>query len=412
MTAPDGELKIVEKLLALQELEGIGDVALLDLARNTRIEKFASGSILRADEHTERRLYLLIGSVTLHTEGKTPQTVEADTERALLSLFRVRTHGLTAHCQSTVELLSIDETIFERHVALIRPNDSGIAVAEYLQDSDEPSIVTEARLDFTHAEVDLPSMPEAAIRIYDILKHDDIDIRRVADVVKIDPIIAVRIVQVANSAFYRTSVVVESIKDAISHIGLNATRAIVMSVVLNNLFTPQSKLIHHYFKKFYHHSVRVAAIAYILAKQLKSFDPDEALLAGLIHDIGVVPILIEADHNKNFIEHEIELEEVLQQQSHKIGAILLKQWGFEKVFIAVAQDSENWGREVEQADYCDLIQVAQLHCNMVGGRKMMAPSMSDIPAFKRLGLDNIDPQSIIKEAKYEIHEILDLLSSP
>ena len=98
--------------------------------------------------------------------------------------------------------------------------------------------------------------------------------------------------------------------------------------------------------------------------------------------------------------------------SAKIGTRLLKQWGFEDVFVSVAQEAENWSRQVEEADYCDLIQVAQLHCVMIGGRKMAAPAISEIPAFQRLGLENIDPESIIKEAKHEIHEIVDLLSTP
>ena len=410
--AQNDDLKIVEKLLTLRELEGVGDVALLDLTRNTRIEKYASASVLRADGHPDRRLYLMSGKVAMKADGKVLQTIEAGTERALLPLFRVRTHSLMGHCQSAVELLSIDETAFERYFKLIIPNNSGIAVEEFSQELNEPGVVTEARLDFTYKEIDLPSMPETALRIYRILQQDDVDVRHVADAVKLDPIIAVRVVQVANSAMYGTSVAVESIKDAITRIGLNTTHAIVMSVVLKNLFTPKSQLIQHQLQKFYHHSIRVAAIAYTLAKQLKGFNPDEALLAGLLHDIGALPILIEADHSKELLANDKELDDILKKQSHKVGAKLLKQWGFEDAFIEVAKGAEDWNRQMDTADYCDLIQIAQLHCAIIGGKKIDAPPINELPAFLRLGLENIDPQSIIIDAKHEIHEIVDLLSSP
>ena len=49
--------------------------------------------------------------------------------------------------------------------------------------------------------------------------------------------------------------------------------------------------------------------------------------------------------------------------------------------------------------------------SLVGGKKIEAPGINEVPAFKRLGLDKIDPQSIIQEAKQEIHEIVDLLCS-
>ena len=411
MSTPDGELKIVEKLLALHELESIGDVALLNLAHNTRIEKYPPATILRANEHLDRRLYLLNGSVDLVADNKIIQSLDANSERAATPLFRIHTPGLTAVCHGVGEFLSVDDSVFEYYVGTAQASGSGIIVAEYQQGSDEPEVVTEARLDFTHSEVDLPSMPEFAHRIYDILRQEDVDLRQVAEVIKIDPIISIRIIQVANSALYRTNVAIENIKDAIARIGLNSTRAIVMSVVLKSLFTAESPAIHHLFKNFYQHSIRVAAIAHTLAKQLKAFNPDEALLAGLIHDIGIVPILVEADHHKRFDENKTELETILHEHAAKVGAALLTQWGFEEVFICVARDAENWDRQIEQADYCDLIQVAQLHCMMVGGRKLEAPPISELPAVKRLGLESVDLESIIQEAKHDIHEIVNILSS-
>lgn len=412
MSTPESDLVIVEKLLTLPELEGVGDVTLLDLAQSSRIEKYASASVLRADGHKDRRLYLLKGKVVIKADGKVLQTIEADTERALLPLFRVRTQGVMGVCQSAVELLSIDETTYERHIAVITPNASGISVEEYTQEINEPGVVTEARLDFVHTEVDLPSMPETALRIYRILQQEDCTVSQVAEAVKLDPVIAVRIVQVANSAMYGLPKKVESIKDALTRVGLNTTHAIVMSVVLKNLFEPKSKLIKDQLKRFYHHSIRVAAIAYTLAKQLKEFNPDEALLAGLIHDIGVLPLLIEADHSKKLLTHEAELETILSKQSHRIGAKLLRQWGFDEIFIQVADGAEDWNREVEVADYCDLIQIAQLHCAIIGGKNIEAPAINEIPAFHRLGLESVDPQSIIKEAKHEIREIVDVFAAP
>ena len=111
------------------------------------------------------------------------------------------------------------------------------------------------------------------------------------------------------------------------------------------------------------------------------------------------------------IADEAELDGILSNRTHEIGANLLKQWGFEDTFITVARYSEDWNREVETADYCDLVQMAQLHCSIIGGKKLMTPAINSIPAFKRLGLDNIDPQIIIKDAKHEIHEIVDMLSA-
>jgi hypothetical protein len=76
-----------------------------------------------------------------------------------------------------------------------------------------------------------------------------------------------------------------------------------------------------------------------------------------------------------------------------------------------AQEATNWGREVEQADYCDIVQVAQHHCALVGGSKVDAPPLTELPAFKRLHLDEIDPVKIVDAARQEIREIVSLLAA-
>jgi len=89
--------------------------------------------------------------------------------------------------------------------------------------------------------------------------------------------------------------------------------------------------------------------------------------------------------------------------------MLLKQWDFEDELITVAQDAENWQRDVIKADYCDVVQVAQLHCEMIGGRKLDAPALVELPAFERLDLGGVNPVLIVAQAKQEIREVIHLL---
>jgi len=89
--------------------------------------------------------------------------------------------------------------------------------------------------------------------------------------------------------------------------------------------------------------------------------------------------------------------------------MLLRQWGFDEELQTVAKEAQVWQRHVDTADYCDLVQVAQLHCQLVGGHKIDAPPLVEIPAFSRLQLDKIDPVSLIQEARDEIHDIVNML---
>jgi len=412
-TSPD-VTELLRVLLDLRDLDEMGDVALLDLARDARFETLPRGQILQADEHLDRHVYLVEGEVELVADGKTMQTVTAGTERALLPVFRVHTHGLGARSVNTARLLSLNEATFGRYAASIRPKQAaggGIAVEEYASSEAQPGLIDEVRQAFYHHEVDLPSLPEVALKISHAIQNQDADFRQIATTLQADPAIAARIVQVANSAMYSGVSRVESVQNAITRIGMQATRAIVMSVVLKNLFTPQSALVRKRMKTYYQHSIRMGAICHVLATRLSGFDPEQAFLAGLMHNIGVLPLLIQADRHTDLNQDPEVLEQVIRELAWPIGSALLEQWGFEPQFVNAALEATNWGREIAEADYCDIVQVAQLNCELIGGSKIEGPPLTELPAFKRLHLDEIDPVKIVEDARQEISEIVSLLAA-
>jgi len=162
----------------------------------------------------------------------------------------------------------------------------------------------------------------------------------------------------------------------------------------------------------YQHSLRVAALSHVIAGRLKGFDSERAFLAGLIHDIGAMPLLILADRREDLNTNPLLLDSVIAQLCSQVGETLLRQWGFEVEFADVALHAEDWMREVDAADYCDVVQVAQLHCQLVGGRKPAeAPTISDSPAFVRLDMRHIDPVKLVMQAQQEIREIIRLLAA-
>lgn len=413
MEASPDVMDVLRLLLDLRDLDEMGDVALLDLARDARIETLGRGQVLHADEHLDRHVYLVEGEVELVADGKIMQTITAGTERALLPVFRIRTHGLVARCTSPARLMVLNQATFEHYAATLRPKQStkdGITVEEYTSSDSLPGLIDEIRQAFYHQEVDLPSMPDMALKISRAVQSPDADFRQIATTVQADPVIAARIVQVANSAMYAGVSRVESVQNAITRIGLQTTRVIVMTVVLKNLFTPQSRVVHDRMKAYYLHSIRIGAICHALAARLPDFDPEQAFLAGLMHNIGVLPLLIQADRRTDLNQDPVVLEQLIQELAWPVGALLLEQWAFEPQFVTAAKEATNWARDVEEADYCDIVQVAQLHSVLVGGSKADAPPLVELPAFRRLPMNEIDPVKLVEDAREEIGEIVGLLS--
>lgn len=400
---------LLKFLLGLPDLKEWGTVALLDIAKDAAAEFIEKDESLYADECMDRLLYLVTGEIELVSDEQVLQVIKAGSERAKESIFRVHTHGLEARCIKKASLLSLDETTYERYTSSIesKKDFSKVNVSSYeATDNSDEKIIKDIFDEYYQDEFNLPSMPEVALKINQAIQDENIDLHKIAEIVQTDPMISARAVQVANSAMYANNQPVQTIKGAVQRIGLRTMRTIVMSVALRNLYTPKSPLIKKRMQIYYQHSLRVGVICHVLAKSIEGLDPEQAFLAGLIHDIGIVPLLIRADTHDEIKNNAELLDKIILGLKTKVGAMLLNQWGFEQELITTAAHAEDWQREIAKADYCDLVQVSQLQCEMMGGIQLDAPAVEDIPAFERLNFDEINPKLIIAQAKHEMGEVI------
>jgi len=260
----------------------------------------------------------------------------------------------------------------------------------------------------------LPSLPDVAVRVGEALKDETKNVHHIAEIVQTDPAITAKLVKAANSAMYGGSGKVDSCSGAVIRLGTEVTHQLVMTFAMKELFQTSSKLLNRRMKKLWDHSARVAAVAHVLAKKLGKFDPEHALLAGLVHDIGVLAIINYAAQFPEAQENKHMLDTTIKALRGQVGSMILKKWDFPDDLPGVAADAENWARSPasKRPDYTDIVIIAQLH-SFIGTDDMAdAPAIDSVPAFKRLGLTQLTPKMSLKlldEAKEEIAEARALL---
>ena len=403
----------VRILLALEDFRDMGDVALLDIATHAELVRCKAGAKIKDSENADHRLYLVQGEAKLVVSDRTLHAIKAGSERAQTTLFRLHAPGMYALCVQPSLFLRIDKELYRRYAIKVSPDSESVTLEEYAGAEGRGQrdlVLAEIRHSFTSRQVTLPSLPDVARHINHALQDQNIDFGRVAQILQTDPVIVARVLQVANSAMYPASHHAESLREAITRIGLEATRAIVISVVLRNLFKPIAARM----QKFYETSIRAGVISHAIARRVRPFDPDHAFLAGLIHDIGVVPLLMVAQGYPGLSDDPELLESILKELRSMVGSMLMLQWGFDLDLVVVVGDAHKWDRDPKhKPDYCDIVQAALAHASMLGGEVLEAPSLRDLPAFRRLGLDKIDPLEgikILQEAKQEIHDTIHLLT--
>lgn len=394
----------VRILLSMADFNSLGDVGLIDLTTHSEIHEFKSGVTLDGEKYKAKIIYLLSGTLDVSDPENKSQTIQSDTPRAQHPVFRLRLPGYKATCKNECKTLFIDEKIYDKYIGDAWDG-GGSTILTNIQDEIPKNLndklISEIEQKFLHDKITLPSLPEMALHIQSALTEEDLSISKLSGIIQSDPVITTRIIKVANSPIFGSSQNITSIKKAVAKIGLDAVHAVVISVVLRDLFKPESALIKKTMAYYYENSLRIGVISYVLARGMTGYNRDHAFLSGLLHDIGVIPLLVVADIHPELSHQPGELGSVIEQLKGKAGSMLLKKWGFDEGLCDVAEHAHDWQwQSTERSfDYVGLVQIALMHSSLVGGEKIKGPPLCDIPAFKSLGLDKINPVEDLKKLK-------------
>jgi len=245
----------------------------------------------------------------------------------------------------------------------------------------------------------LPSLPDVALKIKAECEKEDSSAQKIADVICQDPALSVRLLQVANSAIYRTPITTDNIQMAISKLGLKLVRDLIISLSMKQLYKASSDVIAERFHELWITSTKTAAIAQLLASRLEHLNAEKAMLAGLIHNIGALPIILMAEEDDELFDQPDALFKVVHKMQGEVGAYIFEKWHFPDYMINVARDCYQFRRHHSgPADYVDVIQVALIQGSIYTGLEC-PEDWSTVSAFARLGIDTESHVLDIEENK-------------
>ncbi|MES9876087.1 MAG: HDOD domain-containing protein [Candidatus Sedimenticola sp. PURPLELP] len=238
----------------------------------------------------------------------------------------------------------------------------------------------------TDEKITLPTLPEVALRIRDAVDSENSSANEIADLVATDAALSARLLQVANSPLYRGREPIESIQTAITRLGITLVRSLVISLAMKQIFQATSDVLDNRLRAAWQNSVQVAAISRVLSQVLPHLDPNQAMLAGLIHNIGTLPILMFSESYPELLEDEAQLDQLVESLSPGISSQILENWNFPEPLIHVARHNQELDYDAgPSADYVDVVLVARL--------QTLDPELSehenwgDIPSFRKVGLE-------------------------
>lgn len=235
----------------------------------------------------------------------------------------------------------------------------------------------------------LPTLPEVALKVREVVDDPDATAVQLADIIVTDPALSARLLKVANSPLYRGRVPIESIHMAVPRLGLTMVRNIVTSLMMEQMFNASNKRLEKRLKALWEHSTKVSAQSQVLASKIPKMNTHEAMLAGLIHSIGTLPILMQAEEEAGLLDNPKRLDQIIDNLYPRVGAAILRKWEFPQSLIDVAAEHKNLNRNSGPAgpDLVDVVQVAYLQ-SLFDTEKALDPlTLNKVISFEKVGAD-------------------------
>jgi len=372
---------------------------------------YAPGSIIfNRGTEIESLIYIVKGTIFMEANNGSGLEISAQTFKALYPLSAGKLHGFTAIAVSDVTVIYLPKSILQKDRSTPPSLNSELKISAPLKGNPFFKLFYQH---FIQGELQIPSFPDIALKLRKAMQQDG----GVADIVKIinlDPVISAKLIQVVNSPIYRALDPISTCFDAVNRLGLTTTRNLVTAFSMNNLIKSNHQSTKKLIQYSWLQSIKISSISHTLAQLTQKVDADEALLAGLLHNIGILPILMFADSLPEGAYQQVDLDLCITEIHGQIGSIVLEQWGFPDKLRQIPLQSSNWfSSTTEDINLNDIVLLAKYHHLLASTTKSELPLLITLPAFQKLENQPLTPEmslQILHDEKQQIAETMSFFS--
>jgi HD-like signal output (HDOD) protein len=258
----------------------------------------------------------------------------------------------------------------------------------------------------------LPPLPEAALRIEELLRRDEGDPREVGDLIQHEPAIAASVIRMANSAAFGGLREVERVDEAVARLGMRQVGVIVVAVAHKGQFTSDDPERGVLLRALWEHAVATATAARHLCGP-DGAEGAEAFLAGLLHDVGKLLVVKAVDVlGKRGVTACTPpvVDELMERLHPTLGHDTLTSWKLPGPICDVALHHHDGAPEGNDR-LLARVQAANALTRRMGLHPNPEPDLdlAAVPAVERLGLTELELAALMVDVEDEFARVKTLL---
>ncbi len=253
-------------------------------------------------------------------------------------------------------------------------------------------------------KLELPTLPEVAFRVRDVAESEDVTIPALCRVIEQDPALAAHLIKVANSPLFRVTRTMQDLHSAISRMGTEYSATLSVGLAMSQMYQATSDIIDRRLRHTWAHACDVAAVSGVITQHFTSLRKDQAVLAGLTHAIGSLPILTWAEFNPRLIQDSLTLQAVIDVMQGHLGGQILRSWNFPDEIVVVPEQYTDFDRKPASVDLVDVVMASHLLTLDDSDHPHFQIATMGESVFDRIGFDPEDDKGRFAELADEIAE--------
>lgn len=259
-----------------------------------------------------------------------------------------------------------------------------------------PATASESPLDVLVRRVrDISTIPAIALKVLQVANDPNSGAADLKEVMETDAALSARVLRCVNSSAYAVRTKITNLQQAIAYLGLKQIRNLALTASVSEMFRTDVGIEPYRRTGLWKHLVAVGVCSRLIAKRRRLSNFEDAFLAGLLHDIGI--ILIDQYSHQRFREIIGRLDQgrlltelerkVLEFDHCQLGAEVARLWNFpENVRAAIAQHHNGAMYRGEEVHIIRCVAVANLICSL-RGISSVGRNLVQIPLWAIQGLE-------------------------
>lgn len=263
---------------------------------------------------------------------------------------------------------------------------------------------------FKSGNVDLPVLPDIAIKVYNICEKENFSINELVKVIETDTTITTKLLSVSNSPRYKTVSETETLKNAINKIGVKTTRNLVFTISNRNVFKAKNGSLKTLLEQVWEHSYATGVCSRLVAEAVKHPSPENMFTYGLLHDVGKLLFISMIDDmldEKDKVD-EYSVSQTIDQMHCDFGAALLSKWKFSESFRTIALCHHDMSKASWKTRELLIVHFSNILVRDIGFSLKPAGegSLEEVESAEALGLTKRKIISIADKVQDSVSEIM------